>query len=771
MEENLNLISINPLIKMSLFTPDGNVDQTLCLNEKQLHKIYSDIGYKFNDHNILIISLTRKSALKEETDKVLNSYERLEYLGDSVIKLLISEYLFENFPMNTEGELTRKRNHLESNKFLAEISNSLNLCGYLNADIAESKLLLNYKLQADLFESLIGAIFIDSDKDFNILRKITYTLLFSKYKVESDFKNKKNKNRKNNILNSNNKNLNYFFPDSYKGNKNFNDNSEKQKNVKKQEYNNEQCKKVIIPLIKEEKKIKNDFDDIEFQYPSKNCQESFDLNKTFLYKDEKNNIEYNAKFQDNPDLNYNNNKKRKRKNQQNKKKADNQNNFFKENIQITNFNDSNLNTGKKNALIEKEKFINKNNSNEKINFIKSDILYSDFNNKVEFRNINNFDIKKNILNNEKIFKNPQEEKHIELDQYIINNFEFMIEKQINHLKTDKISGENLKDLIEKPNISINDETSTFNTYLINSLFDYLLNTKNKNLNQLNNKSFAIFSDEEIKNYENLMNFDLIFEFFLNCPYYNKIYNNENTLKNIYYAIDKIVYMHKLNNYELFIEAYYIYLNSKACLKKKNFKDFSKSIEQYDYLFKTNKKNYSEINYLELQLKYLYAEYLYKIKNFKETEVILDKIRFLIFQSNEYCDKNFEMLSNENLILLLDLEIKQMNIILKMNRDNYYLESSVKVMLLIEFFEKTRLIKIVNYDKILLYKFMLLKRKYKKSCLDYNMIYYSNEFEIAISLLKEILEIDRIYLIYSKYFLKDILEFQKLFFYYFKMLNK
>ena len=128
-------------------------------NEKNI-KLQKKINYFFKDLSLLKIALTHSSYLKKSYN-----YERLEFLGDSIIGSIVSEVLFLKFSNKTEGYLSQKKSLIVNKKNLAHISNQFNLINY--ASIGDS---INYsnkssiiRISADLYESLIGAIFLDSN--------------------------------------------------------------------------------------------------------------------------------------------------------------------------------------------------------------------------------------------------------------------------------------------------------------------------------------------------------------------------------------------------------------------------------------------------------------------------------------------------------------------------------------------------------------------------------------------------------------------------------
>ena len=95
-------------------------------------------------------------------------YERLEFLGDSVLSLIVSEYLFKKYPQYEEGKLTKLRANYVCQQALIYYSHELGLNEYINISAEESNLTENEVLSvtADIFESFLGAIFIDQGMEF-----------------------------------------------------------------------------------------------------------------------------------------------------------------------------------------------------------------------------------------------------------------------------------------------------------------------------------------------------------------------------------------------------------------------------------------------------------------------------------------------------------------------------------------------------------------------------------------------------------------------------
>lgn len=131
-----------------------------------LNQLEDEIKIQFKDRNLLQTALTHRSYLNENRSWPLPHNERLEFLGDAVLELITTEYLYRNFP-NPEGELTNLRSALVNYKTLAEIASSINLDKYIMLSRGESKDLGRARqvILANAMESLIGAIYLDAGFD------------------------------------------------------------------------------------------------------------------------------------------------------------------------------------------------------------------------------------------------------------------------------------------------------------------------------------------------------------------------------------------------------------------------------------------------------------------------------------------------------------------------------------------------------------------------------------------------------------------------------
>ena len=121
------------------------------------------IGYRFHNLSLLQNALTHSSYANERWHNSLLSNERLEFLGDSVLGMLVAEYLFRSFPDRPEGELTRMRADMVCEKTLAAVANRIGLGEHLLLGHGEEQGggRCRDSILADAVESVIAACFLD----------------------------------------------------------------------------------------------------------------------------------------------------------------------------------------------------------------------------------------------------------------------------------------------------------------------------------------------------------------------------------------------------------------------------------------------------------------------------------------------------------------------------------------------------------------------------------------------------------------------------------
>jgi ribonuclease III len=144
--------------------------EELELKYMDLETLENKIEIKFKDRNLLQSAMTHRSYLNENRKWPLPHNERLEFLGDAVLELITTEYLYRNFP-NPEGELTNLRSALVNYKMLSVIASQLSLDEFILLSKGEAKDMGRARqvILANTIEALIGAIYLDSG--FEVVRE------------------------------------------------------------------------------------------------------------------------------------------------------------------------------------------------------------------------------------------------------------------------------------------------------------------------------------------------------------------------------------------------------------------------------------------------------------------------------------------------------------------------------------------------------------------------------------------------------------------------
>ena len=142
---------------------------------KKYHELEECLDYQFKNKDLIIEALTHKSY-----KKVFNN-ERLEYLGDAVLNLIVGEFLFNKFPASNEGELSKIRASLVNEKGFTKLALAINLGDYIYLSEAEDRNQGRKKasILSDAFEAIMGAIYIESG--LNVLKPMILKLLDENY--------------------------------------------------------------------------------------------------------------------------------------------------------------------------------------------------------------------------------------------------------------------------------------------------------------------------------------------------------------------------------------------------------------------------------------------------------------------------------------------------------------------------------------------------------------------------------------------------------------
>ncbi len=125
------------------------------------------IGVAFNDPELLRQAFTHRSYLNEHRGELVGHNERLEFLGDAVLELISTHFLYQKFPDKTEGELTAYRAALVNAVTCAEVAQEIGMNDFLLLSRGEAKDTGRARniLLANAFEALVGAIYLDSGYD------------------------------------------------------------------------------------------------------------------------------------------------------------------------------------------------------------------------------------------------------------------------------------------------------------------------------------------------------------------------------------------------------------------------------------------------------------------------------------------------------------------------------------------------------------------------------------------------------------------------------
>ena len=128
-----------------------------------LEELQDKIGYRFQNTELLKQALTHSSFANEQKINKLKDYERLEFLGDAVLELVSSEFLFRENPQMPEGQLTKLRASMVCEPALAYCAKDIDLGSYILLGRGEEYTGGRYRssITSDVMEAIIGAIFLD----------------------------------------------------------------------------------------------------------------------------------------------------------------------------------------------------------------------------------------------------------------------------------------------------------------------------------------------------------------------------------------------------------------------------------------------------------------------------------------------------------------------------------------------------------------------------------------------------------------------------------
>ncbi len=134
-----------------------------CLTDEQIARLESRLNYHFHDRALITQALKHRSYLAVTNEPRLASNERLELLGDAVLGMVVTEYLFKKFPTKEEGDLTAIKSLMVSRKILTRVANQIGIGEFILLNEAEQKAGGRNRpsILTDTFEAIIGAIYLD----------------------------------------------------------------------------------------------------------------------------------------------------------------------------------------------------------------------------------------------------------------------------------------------------------------------------------------------------------------------------------------------------------------------------------------------------------------------------------------------------------------------------------------------------------------------------------------------------------------------------------
>ncbi len=137
------------------------------MKEKDFAPFEQSLGITFTNKDILKHAFIHRSYINENPKSGLEHNERLEFLGDAVIELVVTDYLFRNYPTNHEGDLTAYRSALVNAVIMGEVAGALGMNDYLLLSKGEQKDTgrARQTILANTYESFVGALYLDQGYD------------------------------------------------------------------------------------------------------------------------------------------------------------------------------------------------------------------------------------------------------------------------------------------------------------------------------------------------------------------------------------------------------------------------------------------------------------------------------------------------------------------------------------------------------------------------------------------------------------------------------
>lgn len=140
-----------------------NKEKTMINDSREIEQLEQRIGYIFRDKALLKQALTHSSFANEQKINKWEDYERIEFLGDAVLELVSSEYLYKVYPHMPEGEMTKKRSSMVCEPALAYCARDIELGNFIFLGRGEEATggRKRESITSDVLEAVIGAIYLD----------------------------------------------------------------------------------------------------------------------------------------------------------------------------------------------------------------------------------------------------------------------------------------------------------------------------------------------------------------------------------------------------------------------------------------------------------------------------------------------------------------------------------------------------------------------------------------------------------------------------------
>lgn len=153
-----------------------------------LEKFNEITGIQFHNPDFLLQALTHRSYVNEHPEVPFGNNERLEFLGDAVVELVVTEFLYTEFPNKTEGEMTNYRAALVNTVMFAEVSRELGLNDLVQLSKGEARDngRARESILADVFEAVLGALYLD--QGYDAVKKFLHAVLIPHMKEVIDRK-------------------------------------------------------------------------------------------------------------------------------------------------------------------------------------------------------------------------------------------------------------------------------------------------------------------------------------------------------------------------------------------------------------------------------------------------------------------------------------------------------------------------------------------------------------------------------------------------------